>query len=372
MPIHLPIDVTKQIPRPADSRTLYLHCPGGIRAAKVGNDTWLVEPFIRDSKPCYLGNFSQTKLQTFLEAANLVPMAEVHSSWHSGSYFSHWSPIFNGRVDPNRGPSDFWQSISSNLAKPRWSAVESTSLDFDTLKIYNDRTKEESLARSISLSLRSMDISVEKISDFYNEQLVNLLAAGKVSGQRISSAMDQTLCAHVHSFFLQFGSARDYLATFIALKLDLDVQKIDDMARLSSELSTSSFSTVPILQLMKDLDLLKPKPNAADKWKLGGWLEAASLLRKRLVHNRPFGLMFSENAGHLIPIDQEAGLFRYFRALHVETDAVRDVLDEIAFYYRKISELFHEAAQISGHDLSILEITGADIKSISISRGSAG
>lgn len=73
----------------------------------------------------------------------------------------------------------------------------------------------EALANYISLSLRSMDISVEQIAAHYHEQLVNHMAAGRVEGEGSANTTSQTLYAHVHSYFLHLGAARDYLAALI-------------------------------------------------------------------------------------------------------------------------------------------------------------
>lgn len=368
MSIALPTDTNTPIQRISDSQSITLHCTGGIRAEKRYDNAWEVTPFLKNGKVCSIGYFSQAQLQAFLKKANLLPIAQEHSNWAAGNYYSDWSPIYEGGPRVARGPSDFWQSIATNLARPRWSALRSNPSAINPAKVFNDQTIEESLARSISQSLRSMDISVEKIADFYNEQLGNMIAAGRVSGHRVGSPMDQTLYAHVHAFFLQYGSARDYLATFIALKLSLDFKKVNNLARLTDKLRTSSFLSVPILEHMRTTGLFEQKPDTLDKWKIAGWLERASSVRNQLVHNRPYGLMFSENTGQLLPIDQEVGLFRYFRPLHFENQVESDVLDEIVIHYKHISELFQKAAEVSGRDASMLTISANMIKSVTVTR----
>lgn len=121
-----------------------------------------------------------------------------------------------------RGPADLWSSVANNIAQIR-TADDLAAMPQPNLKqiaaLFDNRTEAERLASSISLSLRNMDISVEQIAEFYNEQLVNHMALGKLTGELLSSTLDQALFAHVHSFFVHPGAARDYLAAFCALRL---------------------------------------------------------------------------------------------------------------------------------------------------------
>jgi hypothetical protein len=370
MQLSIPCDITEPLRRPKDGRGEYLHCTGGLRAAKVKVDTWQIEPILSNGVPSAKGFFSLRELQIFLRDTGFTPIAFESFYWKDGDYHSYWSPLIPKRQNHLRGPSDLWGSISTNLSKIRrgdtFKNMNDLNLD-DVAEIMDDRTREEALARSISLSLRSMDISVEKIADFYNEQVTNLSASGKTSGQRAQTSLDQTLYAHVHSFFLHLGAARDYLAAYVAANLGMAV-KVDDMARLVGKLKNNSFGANPIISQMRDKGFLAPKPGGSEGWKVAGWLEDASLLRRQFVHHRPYGSMFSEGAGWLIPIHQDVGLFRYFRPIHIENQPERDVFDEIIRHYIQCIEMFQDAAEISGQNTEMLTITHDDVLSMNITR----
>lgn len=355
------------IPRQPDGDAFYLHCTGGFRAAEMATDAWKVEPILIDGTPSATGFLSRKELQTLIHQAGFKPIAFQNMGWTNGGYHSSWRPVIPERENHMRGPSELWGSIGTNLSQERTgdslNNMPDPSLD-KVGELLDGRTREEALAKSISLSLRSMDISIEQIAEFYNEQVVNLTAAGRLSGQRSSASLDQTLFSHVHSFFLHLGAARDYLGAYIALKLGLDSEKTDDMARLISKLRSSSFGSEPVLDLLRNKGFLTPKPNSSEKWQVAGWLKDASEMRKQFVHKRPYGLRFSEGFGWLVPVAAEAGIYRYYRPVHSVEGKDRDVLDVIVDHYKNCTALFQDAAEISGQDTAMLTLTDADIISI--------
>lgn len=197
-------DKTLALPRPPNAQGFYVHCIGGFRAAMSEKDFWAIEPVMDNERPCRKGFLSKAELEAFMREVRLTPIAFQSFGWTSGNYHSIWSPLIPGRTNHLEGPSDLWSNAASNFTRQR-SGIELRNITVPTWEkfasLLDDRTEEERLARSISLSLRSMDISVEQIAEFYFEQLVNLMAAGSIRGQRSGGPQDQTLFAHVHSFF---------------------------------------------------------------------------------------------------------------------------------------------------------------------------
>ena len=170
----------------------------------------------------------------------------------------------------------------------------------------------------------NMDISVEQIAEFYNEQLVNHMASGSLEGKRASSTLDQTLFAHVHSFFMHLGAARDYLAAFCALRMGKDPQKVDSFARLAEAVRPEHFSADDLLQLLQARGYFRQKPTSSVKFELAGWMEEVTDLRNEFMHRRPYGDRFIEQMGFAQPVDREAGLYRYVRPI-VLKNAEEDV-----------------------------------------------
>ena len=133
-----------------------------------------------------------------------MPIAFQRHGWLRGEHHSSWSPIIPGRKNHMQSPADLWSNIANNLAGNRSDAKlgDAVALTFEQIcAILDNRTDEEELALSISLSLRNMDISVEQVAEFYHEQLVDLMAAGFTEGRHAGTSEDQTQFSHVHSFF---------------------------------------------------------------------------------------------------------------------------------------------------------------------------
>ncbi|MET4687431.1 hypothetical protein [Sinorhizobium fredii] len=286
--------------------------------------------------------------------------------WMKGAYYSHWAPLIPGQSNLSLSPADLWKNVANNLADARIQAALQTqqSPSPDEMEaIVDAKSEPERLAQSIALSLRNLDTSVEQIASFYNEELTNKLADGKIDGSRSASTRDQALYAQVHSFFLHFGAARDYLATFIAFQLGKDRKRNDAMARLIENTRTADIEGSAILKSLASKGYIAPRENTSGKWDIAGWLQQATELRNELVHKRTYGQKLAERMGHLRPVDLENGLYRYFRPIALD-DASNDVFDVIIEHYEKTNELFFATVKASGFDASIPRVTEKDIISI--------
>lgn len=184
-------DKSLALPRQADADAFYVHCVGGIRGAMARDDAWMVEPILDGGKACRKGFFSKARLEDFTRRAGLPAIALQNMGWIDGKYHSSWSPIIPSQTKHLLGPAELWSNVASNLTRQR------TGEDLRSMKnpteeevaaLLDEKTEEERLARSISLSLRSMDISVEQIAEFYHEQLVNLMSSGTLTGKRSGSS----------------------------------------------------------------------------------------------------------------------------------------------------------------------------------------
>lgn len=210
---------TRRVQRQSDGDAFFQIYSGGMHAAEPSDNTWHIEPILDDGHPCAKGFMPTAKLQAFFRQHGFTFIAFHRIGWFKGNYHSSWSPFIPGQTNHLQGPADLWSNVASNLSRARTASdlaalVQPTHEQIATL--LDNRSEAERLASSISLSLRNMDISVEQIAEFYNEQLVNHMASGSLEGKRASSTLDQTLFAHVHSFFMHLGAARDYLAAFCA------------------------------------------------------------------------------------------------------------------------------------------------------------
>lgn len=359
---------TKRMLRQPDGDAFFQIYSGGMRAAEPCDNAWYVEPVLDDGHPCAKGSMPTAMLQAFFRQHGFTFIAFHRIGWHKGNYHSSWCPFIPGQTNHFQGPADLWSNVAGNLSRARTAGdlaamVHPTHEQIATL--LDNRTEAERLASSISLSLRNMDISVEQIAEFYNEQLVNHMASGTLDGTRSSSTLDQTLFAYVHSFFMHLGAARDYLAAFCALRIGKDPQKIDSFARLTDAVRPEHFNTDDLLQLFQARGYFRQKPTSSTKVESAGWMEEVTDLRNEFMHRRPYGDRFIEHMGFTEPVDHEAGLYRYVRPIVLKS-AEEDVQNVILRHYREMTGLCHAAAATSGNNLSMLTVTDTDIISVEL------
>lgn len=366
---------TSEIPRQSDGTAFFLHFTGGFRAANIGPDAWKVEPVLSDGKPCVKGPVTTSEMNVLAKQNGIRAVAFHRIGWMDGQYHSTWAPVVPGKKNHSEGPSELWANIASNIARSR------TKKFFDEIKepseaeiasIFDNREPDEALASYISLSLRSMDISVEQVAEYYHEQLVNHMAAGNVDGERSDNTLSQSLRAHVHSFFLHLGAARDYLGALIAYRVGFDHKKTDSMARLLEELRFAKAPKDALFDLMISSGNISQHPIKPSRFSAAGWMDEATALRNELVHKRPYGAKFNEGLGWAEATSKGSGLYRYFRPVELDGNAKKDIFDVIHFHYSKCMDLFLQAAKATGNDTTMIHITSEDVISIKVPTPDAG
>jgi hypothetical protein len=324
---------------------------------------------VAHNKPSATGFLTTAQLQS-LASQNQFRAIGFHTmGWIDGVYHSSWAPIVHGKSNHSEGPAVIWSQIAGNIARPRtkefFESAEQPAKE-EIAKALDNQDPVEALARYISLSLQSMDISVEKIAEHYHEQLVNHMAAGHVDGERSANTLSQTLCAHVHSFFLHLGAARDYLGSLIAHRIGFDHTKIDSMARLTGEIRQATLPNDAILDLLFAGGDIAAHPRKPGKFAVAGWMQEVTSIRNELVHQRPYGSKFNERCGWVVPTQKKAGLYRYFRPLDMNGSAEQDVFDVLHHHYERCTDLMHKAAKASGNNAAMIHITDEDLISLEI------
>lgn len=360
-------DWSQRLSRQPDGDAFYLICTGGVRCAERDADVWHIEPIFDGESASARGFMTKSQLQAYLRQSDLKPVAFHRLGWFHGDYHSGWSPIIPGRTSHMQGAVDMWGHIEGNLCSDRTGSTLDGITEPDQVKLANlldDQTDAERLAHCISLSLRNMDIAVEQVTEFYNEHLVNLMAGKNLYGSRSGSYQDVALYAHVHSFFMHLGAARDYFAAFIASRLGKDPLDIDSMAKLISVLRTADIPSDDLLGVLQTRGYLQHKATSLDKIEAVGWLKEVTNLRNQFVHRRPYGSKYVEQSGYAQAIDKSAGLYRYVRPVVQADGAEEDILDLIARHYAVASSLFYECAEKSGHNTAMMTLTDKDIISI--------
>ncbi|MBY5441941.1 MULTISPECIES: hypothetical protein [Rhizobium] len=348
------------IPRQKDGESLYLHFTGGIRAGRIQGDQWALEPVLVSGRPASNGFFSRADLARMERSLGLTAIAFQHAGWDKGSYYSNWVPIIPGQTNHMLGAADLWRNITSQIGRQRRGHLLRELVDpsrDDVASIFDDQEPDERLAAFVALSLRGLDISVEEISGFYHEQLVDLMADGKLNGERVSGTLDHLLYAHVHSFFLHAGAARDYLASLIAFRLGED-PNVDSLALLCKKLRSRHVGTDSLLNVLVDRGLIAESKQKG-MWVSAGWIKNLSDLRNLFTHRRPYGSRSCEHWGSAVPLSDKGQLYRYRRPF--QTDNGEDIFDLIVRQYRHIIGLFHLLANASGLNTDIQVFTDDDI-----------
>ncbi|MBY5594272.1 hypothetical protein HFO42_07440 [Rhizobium leguminosarum] len=205
---------------------------------------------------------------------------------------------------------------------------------------------------------------MEEIAGFYHEQLVDLMATGRLNGERVSGTLDQVLNTHLHSFFMHAGAARDYLGSFIAMRIGEDPAKVDSFKLLCKKLRTRHLDADPLLAALIARGLIKESQQKG-QWETGGWMWELTELRNTSTHRRPYGSRFAEHSGIAVPLSPAGQFFRYRRPF--QTQAGEDVLDLVVRQYQRVIELFCHLAKISGFDSEMMVITDDDIIEVRIS-----
>ena len=346
-----------------DGEALYRHYTGGLRAAEIEIDQWVIEPLLENGKPIAKGYFTQAEIQKLTKDKGLHFIAFQTMGWSSGAFYSKRVPFIPNRNIHMRGPADLWGSIGSRLFSERAELLEAANPD-PTLEelqsLYDQPRPEEAFAKSISNSLRSMDVNLMQIWELYHQQLLQQMHINKTSLEQYSTTQDQNLFAHVHSFFLHIGAARDYLGAFIAARTGFSIDKVDSMGRLIPKLRSNHIRSDELLTLLVNKNMLQSTPSRVDRWQSCGWLKDVSELRNNLVHKNPYGSKSIEKGGTLECIDWEMGMFGYQRTIQVAGKNF-ELFDVLLQHYRNCLELFQDAAEATGLDSQILTLTEKDI-----------
>lgn len=359
--LFLPGQRSIPIQRLKDGASLCVYFTGGVRASLVDEprDHWVIDSFIEAGAVVARAGATKPDLYQLARIANLEAVGFQHVRWIDGEYYGFWRPVVGENAKGAISASDIWSNISSNLAKVSPNSNAQGSIE------------EIATARFISIELRNADVAIEAICEYYCEELQNALFRGSVDGNRFGSARDINLYAHVHSFFVHLGAARDYLAALIALRLGKalqgGVEKNDSMGRLILNIRDGHVDGDQILSSCKKNAFIIPS-SKSDRWEAGEWLSELSVLRNRFVHKSPYGTKAGEEMGTLQKVSGCSGLYRYARHLEVEPLPATDVLECIARHYKRALKIFSVAASATGWDTTIPSFGPNELKSVNLTR----
>lgn len=364
-PDGLPSEGIRPIPRQPDGDGFSIYFSGGFRATMFDTDKWWFEPVLSDGEAVSTGLFSSDSISELAKEFRLNQVGRLSYGWSNGEFHSSWLPTVYGRKVIHQGPSDLWSAISSNLRSARMNRNTLEGMNEEEVaSILDDQRGDEMLARYISMSLRGMDSAIEKISEFYFERLTDELYSGARVGRKKGRITDVHLEAEVHSFFLHYGSARDYFGAFIANDLGEPFRGVDSFEKLRRRLNKSPQVEAPIIDALLNQSVLARPSLEQSEWSVEGWLKELNGLRNQFVHTRPYGSKFVETNGWISEVDPQLELYRYQRPIALQDGSAPDLLDLLSYFYAHFQRLMFDAAGWTGRNSEMITLTDKDIVSV--------
>jgi hypothetical protein len=194
------------------------------------------------------------------------------------------------------------------------------------------------LARNTVFGIRATSSRLRDISEAYGNQNTFAFCHNYQPNIRFKNLDTLDVFLAIHSFLVEMGILRDYLATFLAKK-HFNILNVSRMAKLRERCATMNAD--PVAQRVVSI---------CDKNSEGGWLGQLSDLRNLIVHSAPITSRTSIAAmtTHRCKIE-DSSLPQVYLGITIpaserEIDALRHCLD----LFRKICELARYVASISG------------------------
>lgn len=210
-------------------------------------------------------------LETFVSMLNsqgldVIGIEESRHEYKQKSlYLWHVSPNLNAEINLEKMPLPYWSGLKSEACKANLTTLGE-------------------ICGAIGFSIHAMERHVYTLSNEYHRELEIALARGSKPGDRFSSLDTFGLWLSIHSFFVEAGSVRDYLAKLLANEIFKDMipehrrVKIDSMSKLVEENKKTKF--LGASSIGKEILEITNVAN-------NGWLAKLTRFRNTIVHNAP-------------------------------------------------------------------------------------
>lgn len=238
-----------------------LHFTGGLRGHRNG-PAWQIGPVKTEAGLQVVGSFQDKELKSLAQAMGLSIFGANETSLLDPHLpYSNWRPLI-GPPQLKFMPDDSWGMISfhANSAGDKvWAG----------------------LARNLSIALRAAGLQLRNASDQYERQLVAALERGQKAGRRFSNTALTELHLACHSVLAEMASARDYLASMAARRVNASAN-IEALNRLQDWLGK------PANAPANDDPLVRALKAATDK-SADPWLTDLGDYRNLFLHRQPMG-----------------------------------------------------------------------------------
>lgn len=243
-----------------------IHFTGGLRALRA-SDGWRLGPIIEQGRLGWLSRPLQSaQLAPVTDHLGLMMIAGEETS-DPDSMLPAWTWTPFDRPGVPLRTADTWSMIAT-----------SARMESDTP--YAD------LALSIASTVRAAGLQLRRASGEYHAQLLAALHDGKKPEQRFSNTRVAELHLAFHSVIAELASARDYIATLAARRIEAP-SKIDALSRLADWVGKPANSDAKSDPLVSRL-LADSDPAGSDPW-----LFHIGEYRNFLLHRQPMGVQDS-------------------------------------------------------------------------------
>jgi len=313
-----------------------IHLVGGLRAGTSPN-----------------GKLHIQVLGTPLKSSNIVEIG-ITEQRHYVRYFRSIGLDMVGFED---------MSTEKGYATSLWHAWDpdaksiETDIDFIWSGIANafrNRADNEGydVSRNIIFGIRAVSSRLRDISEAYGNQSTFAFCHDYEPNIRFENLDTFDVFLAIHSFLVEMGVLRDYLATFLAKKL-FEIPKVDRMAKLHKRCTKMTFD--PVAQHIV---------NICDKNLADGWMAQVSHLRNLIVHSAPITSRTSLAA--LATQQCEIGphsLTKVYLGITIASPISReiDALEHCVDLSRKMWKFARYVASVSGMRPQPVTITDDDL-----------
>jgi hypothetical protein len=358
------------IPREEDHQTISLCFTGGLKAWNVSDDIWSISPVLYHGDASIVGKLRTADLRSLMQTLNYEPVIYERRTSIDGDVALTFRPFHPMAPSSQLTGADLWQTAGNNIMRARMAEFVSANPDAsyqERNKAADAATSEERYITAVSDSLRSMDICLGAICNFYHDQTISGMRSGKKPTERFSNLLDLPFNANVHSFFLHLGAAFGYLGALLAARCNL-AESVDDLTRFVGNLRANKLPSDPMLDIMISESLIASSEGTT-KFKLHGWLASSIKVRNEFVHKRPYGSKRAEEWGWLLACGEGDLFAKYFRPMLIDGDEEKDALEVISGMYLSAMRLFERLVSASGYSAALPHFTDKDFLSFKVLEG---
>jgi hypothetical protein len=285
---------------------------GGIRLSQISQSEWLIDPVCIAGRACSVGPSSNTNLSHMLNGNGIQIKSTSEFGVFDGSYYEK---IFV--VDAERACI---YEDDHRIYEQKMQFFLMQGLEQNEGYLPTDFTVplDVNVAYNFSTQMKYCLIALADLHSTYHTMLTIGINAGKET--KFSNLTTSQIFTQVHSFYTALGSAKDYLAWLVAIRIGLP-NDCNDLAKLVAALNinVTKANCLPIKVMLEN------QAFGYDGKKIVqiDWMNEIRQARKNIVHKIPYGSRHSEKHGAIV---KSGEFYKYSHTIKIGEDDF-DVLD---------------------------------------------